>query len=674
MIRAVVIMGPAACGKSTLAAALALKLGWRFVEGDALHPPNNVQKMSAGIPLTDADRVPFLQAVAQALRLPADGVVVSCSALKRAYRDQIRAIAGPVLFVLPELTPDALQTRMATRKGHFMPPSLLASQLAILQAPQDDELGMMVDGQLSTDQQVARVSERLQGFSDQGDCDMGLIGLAVMGENLALNLESHGFRLAVFNREQDRMNEFQRGRGSGKSIHGTSDLAELVRRVARPRKIMLMIRAGVPVDETLAKLIPLLAPGDIVIDGGNSLYTDTIRRCQLLGSQGLLFVGTGVSGGEEGALKGPALMPGGHIAAWPALRPIFEAIAARAPTGEPCCHWMGADGAGHFVKMVHNGIEYGDMQLIAESYDVMRRLMGLDNEQMATVFAEWNRGELESYLIEITGDILRKRDATGQHQVDLILDTAGQKGSGKWAVNAALELGVPLTLIAEAVFARFSSARREERVAAAAKWPTSTAALRGAADLSNATAMSDDAARVTDLRAALYVAKLVSYAQGFQLLRAAASAHGWQLNYGDIALTWRGGCIIRSRFLGEIKRAFDRNRELENLLFDEFFLQAVKAGTPALRRVIAAASDAEIALPCFNAALAYLDSFRAAHSPANMLQAQRDYFGAHQYERVDRPRGDFFHTNWTGRGGETTSETYSSGAHAGGPKSRPVMP
>jgi 6-phosphogluconate dehydrogenase len=479
-------------------------------------------------------------------------------------------------------------------------------------------------------------------------CDIGLIGLAVMGENLALNIESKGFRIAVYNRSPAKVDELLAGRGAGKRFVGAHTLAELVASLAKPRKIIMLVKAGAPVDELIAGLTPLLEPGDILIDGGNSLFTDTIRRTRGVEAKGLLYVGSGVSGGEEGALKGPSLMPGGSKAAWPAIRPIFEAIAARTPDGEPCCEWMGEDGAGHFVKMVHNGIEYGDMQIICETYDVMHRGVGLTNGEMAAVFTEWNKGELDSYLIEITRDILGFRDAQGDAVVDFILDAAGQKGTGKWTVNAALDAGTPLTLIGEAVFARVLSAAKEERVAAAAAIAPVPTAIAG-----------NRASLVDDLRQALYAAKIVSYAQGYQLLRAAAATYQWNLNLGGIALTWRGGCIIRSAFLGDIKKAFDKNPQLTNLVLDPFFKQAVESRQAAWRRVVAAAVGAGIPVPCLSAALAYWDGYRSARLPANLLQAQRDYFGAHQYERTDKPRGEFFHTDWTGHGGATTSEAYS---------------
>jgi 6-phosphogluconate dehydrogenase len=477
--------------------------------------------------------------------------------------------------------------------------------------------------------------------------DVGLIGLAVMGENLALNIESRGYSVRVFNRTAGKTKAFLEGRARGKRFTGAFGLDELVSGLARPRKIIMLVKAGPAVDELIAGLDPLLEPGDILIDGGNSHPDDTTRRVGAAESRGFLYVGTGVSGGEEGALLGPSLMPGGSKAAWPHIRPIFQAICARTPEGEPCCEWMGEGGAGHFVKMAHNGIEYGDMQLIGESYDLMKRGLGMGNADMQRVFGEWNRGELDSYLIDITRDILGFRDQNGEAVVDLILDAAGQKGSGKWAVGAALDEGTPLTLIAEAVFARSLSAARDERMTASQQVEARVTPFPGNA-----------AAFVDDLRQALYASKIVSYAQGYQLLRAAAHSRGWNLDYGNIALVWRGGCIIRSVFLGEIKKAFDREPGLPNLLLDPFFRQAVGSRQESWRRVVATAVLSGIPVPCIGAALAYFDGWRSSRLPANLLQAQRDYFGAHTYERVDRPRGESHHTNWTGRGGSTTSQNY----------------
>jgi 6-phosphogluconate dehydrogenase len=478
--------------------------------------------------------------------------------------------------------------------------------------------------------------------------DIGLVGLAVMGENLILNMESRGFSVACFNRTVSKVDDFVNGRAKGKRIIGTRSVAELVSVLKRPRKLMMMVKAGKAVDDFIGQVLPLLEPGDVLIDGGNTHYPDTMRRAALVESKGLLYVGTGVSGGEEGALTGPSIMPGGTPAAWPLVKPIFQAIAAKTDDGTPCCDWVGENGAGHFVKMVHNGIEYGDMQLICEAYDMLRRLVGMSASEMHDVFAEWNRGELDSYLIEITRDILGYKDADGQPLVDKILDTAGQKGTGKWTGIEALELGIPLTLIGEAVFSRCLSAIKEERVAASQVLSGPTPKFAG-----------DRKAIVEDIRQALYASKIVSYAQGYTLMRAAAKERGWNLNYGGVALMWRGGCIIRSAFLGKIKEAFDKNPGLSNLLLDPFFRDKVLASQDGWRRVVAAAAANGVPVPAFMTALSYFDGFRAGRLPANLLQAQRDYFGAHTYERVDRPRGEFFHTNWTGRGGTTSASTYT---------------
>ncbi len=477
--------------------------------------------------------------------------------------------------------------------------------------------------------------------------DIGLIGLAVMGENLVLNMESKGFTVAVFNRTVSKVDNFVKGRAQGKKIIGCHSAQELVASLKSPRKIMIMVKAGAAVDATIEQFIPLLSKGDIIIDGGNSHFPDTIRRCKALEGKGLLFIGTGVSGGEEGALLGPSMMPGGSPAAWPHVKDIFQSICAKTDKGESCCDWVGENGAGHFVKMVHNGIEYGDMQLICETYQMMRDGLRMSNQEMHQVFAEWNQGELDSYLIEITRDILNYRDENGEEVLDKILDTAGQKGTGKWTAMAALDAGMPLTLIGEAVFARCLSALKEERVIAARAIKGQAAEFKG-----------DRAQMIADLKQALYAAKIISYAQGYQLMRAAAAEYGWKLNNGGIALMWRGGCIIRSAFLGKIKEAFDRNPDLANLLLDPFFRNVVEQAQPAWRRVVAASVNQGIPMPAISAALAFFDGYRCARLPANLLQAQRDYFGAHTYERVDKPRGEFFHTNWTGRGGTTAASTY----------------
>ena len=480
--------------------------------------------------------------------------------------------------------------------------------------------------------------------------DIGLIGLAVMGENLVLNIESRGYTVAVFNRTTARVDEFVKGRAKGKRIVGCHGVKELVAALKRPRKVMIMVKAGAAVDQVIEEVAPLLQKGDILIDGGNTHFPDTTRRTKALKAKGLLYIGTGVSGGEEGALLGPSIMPGGDPDAWSHIKPIFQAIAAKVDGNTPCCDWVGQEGAGHFVKMVHNGIEYGDIQLICESYHLLRDLLGLNADQLHDVFARWNKGHLDSYLIEITRDIFGYKDPeTGKPMVDLILDAAGQKGTGKWTVNAALDLGVPLTLIAEAVFARCLSAQKDERVEAAKVLPGRTPALSG-----------DGEAFIRDVEMALFASKIGSYAQGFALMNAQAQESGWTINQGGVALMWRGGCIIRSVFLGKIKEAFDRNPKLTNLFVDPYFADTVQQAAPSWRRVISAGVTAGIPMPAMSAALAYFDGYRCANLPANLLQAQRDYFGAHTYERTDRPRGQFFHTNWTGRGGTTTSRTYNA--------------
>ncbi len=477
--------------------------------------------------------------------------------------------------------------------------------------------------------------------------DIGLVGLAVMGENLVLNTESRGFTVAVFNRTVEKVDQFTSGRAKGKNIVGTHSIKELVDSLKSPRKVMLMVKAGKPVDEFIELLIPHLDKGDIIIDGGNSHFPDTIRRTKYLEGKGFLYIGTGVSGGEEGALRGPSIMPGGSPAAWPQVQPIFQSIAAKVG-GIPCCDWVGENGAGHFVKMVHNGIEYGDMQLICEAYQIMKELLGMSALEMHKVFKNWNTGDLDSYLVEITRDILAYKE-NGEALVDKILDTAGQKGTGKWTSVVSLDLGTPLTLISEAVFARCLSAMKEERVEASKR-------LNGPSKDFKV----DRTAFLKDLEKALYASKIVSYAQGFTLLRAAAEEFKWNLNYGGIALLWRGGCIIRSAFLGKIKEAFDNNPKLTNLLLDPFFKEKIETSQDAWRRVVSTAVLNGVWIPAFSTALNYFDGYRNARLPANLLQAQRDYFGAHQYERVDEPRGKFFHTNWTGRGGETASTAYSA--------------
>jgi 6-phosphogluconate dehydrogenase len=485
--------------------------------------------------------------------------------------------------------------------------------------------------------------------TETSKCDIGLIGLAVMGENLVLNMENHGFRVAVFNRTTSKVDAFMQARANGKNIVGCHSIEELVAQLERPRKVFLLVKAGAAVDAFIDSLIPHLEPGDIIIDGGNSHFPDTIRRTAYVESKGLLYVGTGVSGGEEGALKGPSIMPGGSAAAWPHVKEIFQSISAKVEDGSPCCEWLGNDGSGHFVKMVHNGIEYGDMQMICEAYALMRNVLGMAPAEISAVFGEWNEGELDSYLIEITRDILAKTDdETGQPMVDVIMDKAGQKGTGRWTSLAALDLGVPAQTIAEAVFARALSAIKDERLVA-------SQSLRGP----DSRFTGDRPAFLEQLRQALFASKICSYAQGYQLMRAAAAEYDWDLNYGDIALMWRGGCIIRAQFLGNIKEAFDNHPDLQNLLLDEYFKEAVERCQRGWREVIAEAVLRGVPVPAFSSALAYYDGYRSAVLPANLLQAQRDYFGAHTYERLDKPAGEFFHTNWTGTGGDTVSTAYN---------------
>ncbi|MDH3831746.1 MAG: decarboxylating NADP(+)-dependent phosphogluconate dehydrogenase [Gammaproteobacteria bacterium] len=477
--------------------------------------------------------------------------------------------------------------------------------------------------------------------------DIGLVGLAVMGENLILNMANHGYTVTAYNRSTDKVDNFINGRAQGKSIRGAHSIEELVDSLSSPRKIMLMVKAGPAVDAVIEQLVPLLDQGDIIIDGGNTHFPDTNRRVAYLKEKGLQFIGTGVSGGEEGALTGPSIMPGGSPEAWPHVKPVFQHIAAKVDDGTPCCDWVGEDGAGHFVKMVHNGIEYGDMQLICEAYQIMKELLGMSADEMHKVFAEWNNGDLDSYLIEISRDIMAYKDEDGEPLVEKILDTAGQKGTGKWTGITALDLGVPLTLIGEAVFARCLSAQKDERVAASKVISGPTPVFTG-----------DKAAFIEDLRQAVFASKIVSYAQGYVLMREAAKENGWNLNYGGIALMWRGGCIIRSAFLGNIKEAFDTNPDISNLLLDDYFRNKLEAAQTGWRRVAAAAVTNGIPAPAIGAALTYFDGYRTARLPANLLQAQRDYFGAHTYERIDKARGEYFHTNWTGRGGDTASTTY----------------
>ena len=479
--------------------------------------------------------------------------------------------------------------------------------------------------------------------------DIALIGLAVMGQNLILNMNDHGYTVVAYNRTVSKVDEFFEDAAKGrKTIIGARSIEEVVGLLKRPRKIMLMVKAGAPVDDFIESLLPHLEPGDLLIDGGNSYFPDTVRRTKYLESKGMLYVGTGVSGGEEGARFGPSIMPGGSVKAWPLVKEIFQAICAKTPDGEPCCDWMGEDGAGHYVKMVHNGIEYGDMQLICEAYQLLKEGLGMSNDEMHQVFAEWNRGELDSYLIEITRDILAYREPNGEATVDKILDTAGQKGTGKWTSVNSLDLGMPVTLIGEAVYARCLSAMKDARVEASKILQGPKFRFEG-----------DKKAFVEDIRQALLASKVVSYAQGFMLLREAAKENKWNLNYGSIAMVWRAGCIIRSAFLGEIKKAFADNPDLSNLLLAPHFTAVVERCQASWRRVVSKAVESGVPVPAFTTALAFYDGYRSARLPANLLQAQRDYFGAHTYERVDQPRGKFFHTNWTGKGGNVSAGTYT---------------
>jgi len=486
----------------------------------------------------------------------------------------------------------------------------------------------------------------------QGTCDIGLIGLAVMGQNLVLNMNDHGYSVAVFNRTTSKVDEFLADEAKGTKVVGCHTIEEMCANLKTPRRVMIMVKAGDVVDQTIDQIVPHLEKGDIIIDGGNSLFTDSNRRTKDLAAKVILFIGTGVSGGEEGARFGPSIMPGGNPEAWPHVKEIFQAISAKVEDGTPCCDWVGEGGAGHYVKMVHNGIEYGDMQLICEAYQLLKDGLGLDAEQFATVFTEWNQGELDSFLIEISATIFAKKDDDGEPMVDKILDTAGQKGTGKWTAISALDLGMPVTLIGESVFARCLSALKDERVAA-------SKILEGPAGERHIE-VDHREVFIEEVRRALYCSKMISYAQGYMLLRAAEKEEGWTLNMGGVALMWRGGCIIRSAFLGDIKKAFDKDPHLQNLLMDEFFSSALNKYQESWRKALIHAIKLGVPTPCFSTALAFFDGYRTARLPANLLQAQRDFFGAHTYERIDKPRGQFFHTNWTGRGGRVSSSTYNA--------------
>jgi 6-phosphogluconate dehydrogenase len=480
------------------------------------------------------------------------------------------------------------------------------------------------------------------------EADIGLIGLAVMGQNLVLNMNDHGFKVAVYNRTVSKVDEFLKGPAQGTAIIGTHSVEEFIHQLKRPRRVMLMVKAGEAVDLFIQQLLPYLEPGDVIIDGGNSLFTDTNRRTRDLKKQGMIFIGAGISGGEEGARYGPSIMPGGNPDGWPLIKEIFQSISAKVK-GEPCCDWVGEEGAGHYVKMVHNGIEYGDMQLICEAYQFLRNVLGLNQQELRNVFHDWNQGDLDSYLIEITSQIFDVNDEDGDPLIEKILDVAGQKGTGKWTVVNALELGIPLTLISEAVFARYLSSLKDDRVAA-------SLLLKGP-DIHFKFNRDE---LIQDIRQALYASKIISYTQGFMLMQEAAKEYHWDLNYGAIALMWRGGCIIRSGFLGKIKEAFDQNPKLKSLLLDSYFFNEIQSRQRGWRRVISAAAELGVWAPCFTTALTFYDGYRTAQLPVNLLQAQRDFFGAHTYERVDRPRGQFFHTDWSGTGGKVSSTSYNA--------------
>ncbi len=481
------------------------------------------------------------------------------------------------------------------------------------------------------------------------EADIGLIGLAVMGQNLVLNMNDHGHTVAVYNRTVSKVDDFLKGPAKGTKVIGSQSLKEFFDNLKRPRKVMFMVKAGAAVDALIEECLPFLEPGDIIIDGGNSHYPDSERRNEMLKGKGILFVGAGISGGEEGARHGPSIMPGGNPDAWPLVKPIFQAIAAKADDGTPCCDWVGEGGAGHYVKMVHNGIEYGDIQLICEAYHLLKTALGCDNNELQQIFTEWNKGQLDSYLIEITSQILAYKEKDGSFLIDKILDVAGQKGTGKWTGISALELGMPVTLIAEAVFARCLSALKDDRIKVSKVYAAPKEKFSG-----------DHKAFVENVREALYASKIISYAQGFMLMRAAAKEQNWHLNYGGIALMWRGGCIIRSAFLNKIKAAFDKDKELISLLLDPFFVKEITDAEDSWRDIVATSAKLGVPSPCFSTSLAFFDGYRSERLPANLLQAQRDFFGAHTYERIDQPRGKFFHTNWTGTGGDVSSTTYNA--------------
>jgi 6-phosphogluconate dehydrogenase len=484
---------------------------------------------------------------------------------------------------------------------------------------------------------------------ENGNADIAVIGMAVMGQNLILNMNDHGYKVVAFNRTVSKVDDFINGPAKDTQVEAAHSMEEMVAKLKTPRQVMLMVKAGSAVDEMIDNLLEYLEPGDIIIDGGNTLFTDTNRRTKYVESKGLHYIGTGVSGGEDGARHGPSIMPGGSTEAWPHVKGILQSIAATGTDDLPCCGWVGEDGAGHYVKMVHNGIEYGDMQLISETYQMMRDLLGMNNDEISETFKQWNQGPLDSYLIQITSEVLAYKDTDGQPLIDKILDSAGQKGTGKWTVMNAAELGQPASVISEALFARFTSSFKEERVKA-------SKVLSGPDKVE----VNDRESLLDDISKALYASKIISYTQGYMLMRTAAKEYGWNLNYGGVAQMWTGGCIIRSRFLSDIKSAYDSNPDLTNLLLDPFFTKAIEDNQAAWRRVLSIGLEAGIPLPGFAAALTFFDSYRTDRLPANLIQAQRDYFGAHTYELLDKPRGEFFHTNWTGHGGTTSASSYNA--------------
>lgn len=648
----IVLIGPMGCGKTTIGQLLAQTLKWQFYDADDFHPASNKRKMAQGIALDDKDRHPWLEILQTLVKKHLSdetGMVLACSALKQTYRQTLGIDQQQVCSVFLKGSFSLLEARIRARSHAYMAKNLLQSQLDTLETPRT---GLSVDISGTPEQIVQNIMEHYsmerRDFSMGIRTDIGVAGLAVMGENLVLNMESKGFSVSIYNRTRSKVDTFLAGRAKGKNIHGFDSVEGFVNSLERPRKVMMMLKAGAVVDDFIDALLLYLEKGDIIIDGGNSNYRDTQRRVDDLEKKGFLFIGTGISGGEEGALKGPSIMPGGSSQAWEDLKPILFPISAKVEDGTICCSWMGNGGAGHFVKMVHNGIEYGDMQLICESYHIMKEMLRMTAEEVHQVFSKWNTGKLNSYLMEISSEIMAYKDENKLPLIDNILDVAGQKGTGKWAVMAALDAGIPLSLISESVFARCLSAQKEERVAAATS-------LRGP----EIEFTGNKRAFITEMENALYLAKVISYAQGFNLMREASAEYDWALNFGEIARIWRGGCIIRSVFLDKITDAYQSIPTLSNLLLAPYFKKVVDQAQQSLRTLIAAAVRHGIPVPCHGSALAYYDGFRTARLPSNLLQAQRDYFGAHTYERIDKPRGEFFHTNWTGEGGDTTASTYT---------------